>query len=47
VIFVYRPATILFVFIIVIRAFSTTEASKIVRVIIVGESQRLSVLVSA
>jgi hypothetical protein len=37
VIFVYCPAAVLFIFIIIVRSFATAEASKIVRVVIVGE----------
>jgi hypothetical protein len=37
VIFVYRPTAVLFVFVVIVRFPAATEASEIVRVVIVGE----------
>jgi hypothetical protein len=47
VILVYGPATILFVFVVFERPLATAEASEIIRIVILGESQRLSQLLTA
>jgi len=47
VIFVYRPTAVLFVLIILERPLTTTEASEIVGIIVLGKSEGLSQLLTA
>jgi len=47
VVLVYRPAAIFFVFFIFVRPLAASEPSEIVGIIVLGEPERLSVLVTA
>ncbi|MEP6905186.1 MAG: hypothetical protein ABI875_03835, partial [Gemmatimonadales bacterium] len=47
VILVYRPAAVLFVFLILIRPLTSAEPTEIVRIVVIGKPERLPALVTA